>query len=69
MWQLNFKPAKCHVMHIGAKQGPDWKYTMQNIDLAVISEENDLGVWMNNELKFHNHVAKAVFKGKPYTWV
>jgi len=35
------------------------------ISLEVISEENDLGVWMDNRLKFSTHIGHAVAKGNP----
>ena len=52
-------------MHIGAKQGSDWKCTLQNAVLGVINEEKCPGVWMDDELKYYNHVVKAILK-KPY---
>jgi len=33
------------------------------ISLEVISEEKDLGVWMDNRLKFSTHIGHAVAKG------
>ena len=33
------------------------------ISLEVISEEKDLGVWMDDRLKFSTHIGHAVAKG------
>ena len=43
------------------------EYTMNDngieISLEVISEEKDLGVWMDDRLKFSTHIGHAVAKG------
>jgi len=43
------------------------EYTMNDngieISLEVISEEKDLGVWMDDRLKFYTHIGHAVAKG------
>ena len=41
---------------------PSHCYTMSNIPLTKTAEEKDLGVNMDNELKFHKHSAYAVKK-------
>jgi len=60
-WQLKFNASKCHVMHLG-KQTTTYKYTMGGSTLEETEAEKDLGVIIDNELKFHSHVAQSVLK-------
>ena len=41
---------------------PSHSHTMSNIPLTRTAEEKDLGVIMDNELKFHKHTSYAVKK-------
>ena len=41
---------------------PSHSYIMRNVPLTNTAEENDLGVIMDNELKYHKHTAYAVKK-------
>ena len=50
--QLHFNDSKCKVLHMG-NSNPSHCYTMSNIPLTKTAEEKDLGVIMDNELKFH----------------
>ena len=61
LWQLHFNYSKCKVLHMG-NSNPSHCYTMSNIPLTKTTEEKDLGVIMDNELKFHKHTAYAVKK-------
>ena len=61
IWQLNFNITKCKVMHQGNKN-KKFNYEMEGIVLDKTTEEKDLGVWIDNELKFHKHVSAAVTK-------
>ena len=53
-------------MHLGHSNGHA-QYTMKDNDVAVfvevISEEKDLGVWIDDKLKFTGHIRHAVAKG------
>ena len=60
-WQLRFNAKKCKVMHLG-RQNINVKYNMADVQLKEITEEKDLGVMIDNELKFDIHVAKQVNK-------
>ena len=60
-WQLKFNEDKCKVMHIGP-HNPDLIYTMNNANLKACKFEKDLGVIIDEDLKFHNHVSEAVKK-------
>ena len=54
-WQLRFNAGKCKVMHIG-KQSEPGKYTMKAngkiVELEETVNEKDLGVNVDNKLKF-----------------
>ena len=59
LWQLHFNDSKCKVLHM-ENSNPSHCYTMSNIPLTKTAEEKDLGVIMDNELKFYKHTAYAV---------
>ena len=61
LWQLHLNYSKCKVLHMG-NSNPSHSYTMSNVPLTTTAEEKDLGVIMDNELKFHKHTAYAVKK-------
>jgi len=61
-WQLRFNVNKCKVMHFGGSRNSHVKYFMKGSALQETTEEKDLGIWINNDLKFSTHVAKAVSK-------
>ena len=56
LWQLHFNDSKCKVLHMG-NSNPSHCYTVSNIPLTKTAEEKDLGVIMDNELKFHTAYA------------
>ena len=58
-WQLLFNTGKCKVFHIGNKN-PNHRYKMNGQKLEQIEEEKDLGVIVDNELKFHKQASAAV---------
>ena len=58
-WQLPFNETKCKCMYFGT---PKMKYTMKNHILEESSEERDLGVIIDDSLKFRRHAAEAVKK-------
>ena len=60
-WQLPFNVSKCKVLHIG-NCNPYKRYKMKGKKLEHINEEKDLGVIIDNELKFHKQTAAAVKK-------
>ena len=63
--QLPFNTSKCNVMHIG-NTNPGNKFTMERLPndvmIETVTEENDLGVTFDNELKFSKHIAVCVNK-------
>jgi len=58
-WQLSFNSSKCKVMHIGHKN-PQHIYNMSQDGTSVALEttnlEKDIGVHVDNELKFDRHM-------------
>ena len=64
-WQLKFNSTKCKVMYLG--NGNDRsKYSMRDngieVSLESAGEEKDLGVWIDDKLKFTNHIGHVVAK-------
>ena len=59
-WQLKFNATKCKIMHMG-KQSEPADYTMSSegntVTLEVTRLEKDLGVNIDSELNFDEHVA------------
>ena len=60
-WQLGFNEGKCKVLHLG-NSNPRHTYHMNEVALSAGSEEKDLGVIIDEELKFHKHAAAGVKK-------
>lgn len=61
-WQLPFNADKCKVMHFGSSN-PNHKYKMGDTPLLEVTEEKDLGVLVDNKLRFRKQVSAAVAKG------
>ena len=64
--QMLFRPLKRKVMHLGSTN-PGHDYVMETTDgdehtLEVVSEEKDLGITIDNKLKFSKHVVNQVNK-------
>ena len=55
-WQLPFNVSKCKVLHLGLSN-PMFSYTMDGTLLDEVSEEKNLGVIIDKDLKFHSHTA------------
>ena len=62
LWQLPFNVDKCKILHIG-RNNEQHSYTMEGKKLEKVKEEKDLGVLIDDELKFHKQTALAVKKG------
>ena len=66
-WLLAFHPDKCHTIKIG-KTKSYAKYHMKHkegevVELKEATSEKDLGVVVDNDLNFKQHIATAVSKG------
>jgi hypothetical protein len=57
-WAMQFNIAKCKIMHIG-RNNPNFKYTMNGIELKEIEEEVDVGVLVHRSLKPTRQCEKA----------
>ena len=60
-WKMEFNVDKCKIMHLG-KSNPKHTYTMDGTNLAVTKEERDLGVLVDDRLRFSNHIEEIVNK-------
>ena len=60
-WQLHFNATKCKVMHFGYRN-PNHAYTLNGHMLEISDNEKDLGVIIDDKLKFHIHTATATKK-------
>ena len=60
-WKMEFNVDKCKIMHLGTTN-PRHTYTMGGNDLAVTSEEKDLGVLIDDRLNFRSHIKGIVGK-------
>ena len=61
IWQLPFNAKKCKVMHFG-HNNPKRKYVLNGQELEATRAEKDLGVMVDDNLKFHIHTASAAKK-------
>ena len=61
IWQLPFNAKKCKAMHFG-HNNPNKVYHLGGQELEVIDSEKDLGVMVDDKLKFHVHTAYATKK-------
>ena len=60
-WQLPFNESKCKVIHFGRKN-PHHNYNMNNVQLEAETEEKDLGVTFDPDLKFGPHIRNIISK-------
>ena len=66
-WLSYFNSDKCKVLHMG-KDNPKYVYKMKNGDelnnLVVTECEKDLGVFVDSDLSFNEHIQKTTSKAK-----
>ena len=60
-WKMSFNVNKCKIMHLGYNN-PKHEYSLDDIALAETVKERDLGVLIDNELKFSQHIKSIVAK-------
>src|SRR5260221_5477362 len=58
-WMMLFNVEKCRVMHFGYNN-QNCKYSLNNNELCTVSEEKDLGVIVQSDLKVSSECAKVV---------
>ena len=63
-WLLTFHPKKCHALTLGKFHNitHSEKYTLHRQELEHVFEQKDLGVILNAELKFDEHISVIVKK-------
>lgn len=66
-WQMPLNVNKCEVLHIGVTKNLTVNnYTMMhnstNVNIKSTNLEKDLGVWVDSQLKFEEHIMKMVSK-------
>ena len=66
IWQIRFNYKKCNRMHLGKEQQFSTYFMTQNGEptkINQVSEQKDLGVIIDNKLKFIPHIQAMVKKG------
>ena len=58
---MKFNADKCKVLHIG-NQNPQYEYRMCDTCLEYVREEKDLGVMVDEKLKFDTHTVTQAKK-------
>ena len=61
-WLLCFHPDKCKVMFIGKKREGEQLYTLRETTVQQADEEKDIGVIIDKELTFDQHISEKVNK-------
>ena len=63
-WLLKFNPDKCHVLTIGKFENirHTERYHLYGNELEHVFEEKDLGVHIDSELKFDDHISNKINK-------
>ena len=67
IWQIRFNYKKCNHMYLGKEQEFSTYFMTQNGEptkINQVSEQKDLGVIIDNKLKFIPHIQAMVKKGK-----
>lgn len=62
LWLLNFHPDKCHILTLGKFENirHAHRYKICDREMEHVSEENDLGITIDSEMRFHEHIAKKI---------
>ena len=63
-WLLRFHPDKCHVLTLGKVENirHTFRYTISKQELEHVFEEKDLGILIDNNLRFEEHISSKVHK-------
>ena len=63
-WLLNFNEDKCHVLSLGQFYNirHTQRYTLNELELDHVFDEKDLGVLVDSELRFHDHISCKINK-------
>ena len=62
LWQLHFNHEKCHVLTLGRFENTrhTHRYTVYGKEMEHVFDEKDLGVTIDHEMKFEEHIARKV---------
>ena len=60
-WKMSFNVNKCKIMHLGYDNGKH-EYNLNGTTLMETTEEKDLGVLIDKDLKFTSHIKSIVAK-------
>ena len=61
-WQLEFHPDKCVSMSINNKEDQPRTYKMKETTLKRVKQEKDIGVVVDEQLKFDSHIYEKINK-------
>ena len=61
-WQLEFHPDKCVSMSINNKEDQPRTYKMKETTLKRVKQEKDIGVVVDEQLKFESHIYEKINK-------
>ena len=61
-WQLEFHPDKCVKMSINNKELENRTYNMDDVILRNVKQEKDIGVIVDDQLKFEDHMYEKIKK-------
>ena len=61
-WLLKFHPEKCKVLDISIRGKLEYEYYLDDVKLSHTNTEKDLGVHIDNRLKFDSHIGTKINK-------
>jgi hypothetical protein len=61
-WVLRFHPDKCKVLSAGKQKTQQFKYTLCNTELQYSNKEKDIGVVIDNQLNYEDHMNEKINK-------
>ena len=61
-WQLQFHPDKCVSLSINSKTNHNEPYEMHTTELKQVKQEKDIGVIVDDQLKFESHILEKIKK-------
>ena len=62
-WQMNFNVKKCSIMHLSRRHQPITdKYSLNGTVLSTVSSHPYLGIEIQNDLRWNNHINNIVKK-------
>ena len=61
-WLLEFHPGKCKVLTVGNRHLPLYNYKLHNTDIKYVVKEKDIGVTVDCQLNFEEHMNEKINK-------